>query len=148
MDINDLREGADMLYFNATKSLDILCWHVEQLIEDADNEPTIKPVNLRGNIYLMKPDEKERDVSAELGDSYAKMIAVMEAYCAFLQDKGMNISFTNENMDFLKNRFIQDYKNKDFIDDFIHSPEVLENFKTQLARYRNIFDLVGFLKDL
>jgi hypothetical protein len=144
MALGDLEEGVDMLYFNTIESFEILPWHIKQLIEEAENEPTIKPVRLYRNIYLMKPDEEERDVSAEFADSVAKMIAVSEAYCIFLRGKGTDVSFTNKSINLLKSKFRQDYEDKNFREDFIYNPEVLENFQKFLDKYRKIFGLTDF----
>ena len=59
MTLSDLKEGVDMLYFNTIEYFDIFLWHVEQVLEEAENEPTIKPVKLYRNVYLMKVDEEE-----------------------------------------------------------------------------------------
>jgi len=147
MTLGDLEEGVDMLYFNTIESFDILLWHIKQLIEGAENEPTIKPVRLYRNIYLMKTDEGEKDVSAEFADSVAKMIAVLEAYCTSLKGKGTDVAFTNKNVNLLKSKFRQDYEDKKFREDFIYNPEVLENFQKFLGKYRKIFGLTDFLKD-
>ena len=134
-----------MLYFS--RDVDVLTWHMEQLMEEGEKEATIKPVRVDRNIYLMKPDEEETDVAAEFADGIAKAIAVLDVYWCFLEGTGTNASFTNKKIDFLYSKFREQYKDREFREAFLYDPGVLKNFRKFLGKYRKIFGLTDFLKD-
>lgn len=141
MSLEDMWEGADALYFNRPDKIDLFVWSLKQWTENFKNQTTIeaeKTEVVGDNAYVMRPTEDEGDVSARMADSFAKMCAVMEAYCIFLNKRGIELKFDNSDMEQLMSNFRKDYEDKKSRERFLYNPDVLADFQLLLIKYRTI----------